>query len=120
MLISTLYLDGRKTCTIPADSTNADDKLDSCFRLNCPTIRARFPNAKENAGAGASTSGRAKRARPPADEGDGDDEDGGFEGTEDTDIADLARGVDALSPKPKSKGKSESSKVRLPKSRPKQ
>ncbi|KAN0126481.1 hypothetical protein V8E52_000121 [Russula decolorans] len=105
-----------KRARFRADSTNADDKLDSCLRLNCHNIRARFPNAKESVGAGASTSGRAKRARPPTDEGDGDDEDGGLEGTEDTDIAEIARGVDALSPKTKSKGKAKSkSKVRAPK-----
>jgi hypothetical protein len=57
--------------------------------------------------------GMESRARPPADEGDGDDEDGGFEGTEDTDVAEIApRGVDALSPntksKVKNKGKSKS------------
>src|SRR6267154_4153313 len=75
------------------------------LRLNCHNICARFPNTKENAGAGASTSGRAKRARPPADEGNGDDEDGSFEGTEDTDIAEIARGIDALIPKTKTKTK---------------
>ena len=121
LIIYPLYLyAARQTDTkrarFRADSTNADDKLDSCLRLNCHNIRARFPNIKENAGAGASTSGRAKRARPPTDEGDGDDEDGGLEGTEDTDIAEIARGVDALSPKPKSKGKGKSkSKARAPK-----
>ncbi|KAI0265477.1 hypothetical protein BGY98DRAFT_552002 [Russula aff. rugulosa BPL654] len=64
-----------KRARFRSDSTNADDKLDSCFELNCHNIRARFPKPKENArsGAGASTSGRAKRARPPTDEGDGDD-----------------------------------------------
>ena len=49
-------------------------------------------------GAGASTSGRAKRTCPPANEGDGNDKDGGFEGTRDTGIAEIARGVDTLSP----------------------
>jgi hypothetical protein len=59
--------------------------------------------------------GMESRARPPADEGNGEDEDGGFEGTEDTDVAEIApRGVDALSPnlnmksKVKNKGKSKS------------
>jgi hypothetical protein len=89
-----------------ADATHDDDKLESCFELNCHNIRARLRKAKASAGAGASTSGRgAKRARPPADEGEGDNEDGGTEGTEDTGIAEIARGVGALGPKSKTKGK---------------
>ena len=87
-----------------ADATHDDDKLDSCLWLNCHNIRARLPTKK--AGAGASTSGRAKRARPPLDEAEGDDEDGGTDGTGDTGIAEIARGVGALGPAPKSKGKS--------------
>jgi hypothetical protein len=81
------------------DSTNANDMLVSCLELNCHNIRAQFPSAKKNAGAGASTSGCAKRTHPPTDEGDGDseDEDGGFEGTEDTSIVE----IDAPSPKTK-------------------
>jgi hypothetical protein len=75
--------------------------LVSCLRLNCHNIRARLPNANT----GASTSGRAKRARPPLDEGEGDEEDGASEGTEDSSIPEIARGVGALGPKSKSKGK---------------
>ena len=87
-----------------ADATRDDDKLESCLWLNCHNIRARLPT--KTAGAGANTGGRAKRARPPPDEAEGDDEDGGTEGTGDTGIAEIARGVDALSPAPKIKGKS--------------
>ena len=102
-----------------ADATHDDDKLVSCLELNCHNIRARLRKAKADAKAeaeakakanakakaSASTSGRAKRARSPADEGEGDNEDGGTEGTEDTGIAEIARGVGALDPKSKSKGK---------------
>ncbi|KAN0126487.1 hypothetical protein V8E52_000127 [Russula decolorans] len=91
-----------KRARFRADSTKADNKLDSCLWLNCRNVRTRSSKAKKNAGAGASTSGRAKRARPPADE------DGGFEGTEDSDIVEIVRDVDTLSPKTKSKGKSKS------------
>lgn len=86
--------------------THWSSKLVSCFWRNCHNIRVRFPNTKENAGAVASTSGRAKCTHPPADEGDSDD---GFEGTvtevRDTDIAEIACGVDVLGPKTKGKGK---------------
>lgn len=102
-----------------ADATHDDDKLVSCLELNCHNIRARLRKAKADAKAeaeakakanakakaSASTSGRAKRARSPADEGEGDNEDGGTEGTEDTGIAEIARGVGALDPKSKSKSK---------------
>ena len=89
-----------KRARFRADSTHADDKLDSCFRLNCHNIRARLPNTS------ASTSGRAKRARPPPGKGDIDDDDGGSEGTEDTGIAEIAHGVRALGQqKGKGKGK---------------
>jgi hypothetical protein len=88
------------------------NKLVSCLELNCHNIRARLSKAKPR----ASTSGRAKRARPTANEGDGDDEDGGTEGKEDTVIAEIARGVSALGPKSKGKGKGKGSgNARAPK-----
>jgi hypothetical protein len=83
------------------DAESDDDKLISCFELNCHNVRTRFTNSKKKAGAGANTSGRAKPARPPADE-----EDGGFEGTEGINTAVIARRGDVLSPKTKTKGKS--------------
>lgn len=82
------------------DADTDDDKLESCFELNCHNIRAR---AKGNADAGASTSKRAKRTRPSADDDDG------FEGTEDTDLFGMARRIDAVTSKTKSKGKSKAS-----------
>jgi hypothetical protein len=48
-------------------------------------------------------SGRAKRVRPPLDEAEGDEEDGGSEGTGDTGIAEITRDVDA-GPGPEEQG----------------
>jgi hypothetical protein len=87
------------------DSTSDGDKLDSCLELNCRYIRARFPKAKKNAGARASTSGRAaKHTRPPAYEGDDDDDDeyGGSEAPRAPTPLDRTRVV-ALGPRTKSK-----------------
>ncbi|KAI0265825.1 hypothetical protein BC834DRAFT_154374 [Gloeopeniophorella convolvens] len=87
-----------KRARFRADSSPGDDKLVSCLRLNCHNIRAHLPR----------TSGRAKRARPaPAEDGAGDgddDDDAGSEGTEDTGIAEIARGVGSLGNKGKGKG----------------
>jgi hypothetical protein len=74
--------------------------LDSCIELNCHNVRTRLPAV------GASTSSR-KRARPSLGDDDVADEDhGGSEGTDDTGIAEIARGVGALGQKGKAgKGK---------------
>ena len=119
MLITALFLPrttqtDRKHARFRDDSTESDDQLVSCLELNCHNIRARLSKVKRSARAGASTSGRAKRARPTANEGDGDDEDGGMEGTKDTGIAEIARGDGVLGSKSKSKGKG-SGNARAPK-----
>ena len=87
------------------DAESDDDKLESCLSLKCHKIRARRPTTKTAATAGASTSGRAKRARPPSDEAEDYDEDGSSEDTGDTSGVEVARGVDALGPKSKGKAK---------------
>ena len=87
------------------DAESHDDKLESCLSLKCHKIRARCPTTKTAATAGASTSGRAKCARPPSDEAEDYDEDGSSEDTGDTSGVEVARGVDALGPKSKGKAK---------------
>ncbi|KAI0249985.1 hypothetical protein BJV78DRAFT_1223327 [Lactifluus subvellereus] len=90
-----------KRARFRADSTPAEDMLTSCLELNCHNVRARLPRAS------ASTSGRNKRARPSLGDGDAaDEDDGSSEGTADTGIAEIARGVGALGQKGKAgKGK---------------
>ncbi|KAH8982842.1 hypothetical protein EDB92DRAFT_1804287, partial [Lactarius akahatsu] len=92
-----------KRARFRADSTPANDMLDSCFRLNCHNIRARLPGARPRTS--SSTGGvRAKRARPPpgdlADD-DEDDDGNGSRYTEDSGIAEIARGVGAMGQKAK-------------------
>jgi hypothetical protein len=87
-----------KRARFRADSTPASDMLDSCFRLNCHNIRARLPGPSASAG---SSTGRVKRARPPpgdlADNDDDEDDDGNASRfTEDSGIAEIARGVGAM------------------------
>ena len=55
----------------------------------------------EKPGAGASTSGRAKCARPPLDEAEADDEDGGSEGMGDYSNVGIGCGVGVLNLKSK-------------------
>ncbi|KAH9053255.1 hypothetical protein EDB87DRAFT_1569468, partial [Lactarius vividus] len=94
-----------KRARFRADSTPANDMLDSCFRLNCHNIRARLPGARPHPS--SSTGGvRAKRARPPpgdlADNDDDEDDDGNASRyTEDSGIAEIARGVGAMGQKAK-------------------
>ncbi|KAH9164097.1 hypothetical protein EDB89DRAFT_2103205 [Lactarius sanguifluus] len=94
-----------KRARFRADSTPANDMLDSCFRLNCHNIRARLPGARPRTS--SSTGGvRAKRARPPpgdlADNDDDEDDDGNASRyTEDSGIAEIARGVGAMGQKAK-------------------
>jgi len=81
-----------------------DDKLVSCLELNCHNIRAQLQSAK----ASRSTGGRrAKRARPPSDEGDIADDVGAFAGTEDTGTgsAVIALTAPRAVPEKKDKGK---------------
>ncbi|KAI9467384.1 hypothetical protein BJY52DRAFT_1111901 [Lactarius psammicola] len=91
-----------KRARFRADSTPANDMLDSCFRLNCHNIRARLPGPSSSTGGG-----RVKRARPPpgdlADNDDDDDDDDGNASryTEDSGIAEIARGVGAMGQKSK-------------------
>ncbi|KAH9015801.1 hypothetical protein EDB85DRAFT_788438 [Lactarius pseudohatsudake] len=92
-----------KRARFRADSTPANDMLDSCFRLNCHNIRARLPGARPRTS--SSTGGvRAKRARPPpGDLADDDEDDDGNASryTEDSGIAEIARGVGAMGQKAK-------------------
>lgn len=79
-----------KRARFRADSTNSDDKLVSCLELNCRNTRARLPSIS------ASSSVRAKRARPPPAEDDDvghDYDDCGSVGTEGTGVAEIAHGV---------------------------
>ena len=103
------------------DAESGDDKLKTCLSLKCHKIRARRPTTKTAATAGASTSGRVKRARPPSDEAEDYEKDGGSEDTGDARGVEIARGVGALGPKSKGKGKGKaraSSKIDLMAERP--
>jgi len=91
-----------KRARFRADSTNTDDKLVSCYELNCRNIRARPKSTS------ASASGRAKRARPPPPSEDDvghDYDDCRSVVTDDTGIAEIAHGVGELGQKRKGKGK---------------
>ena len=81
--------------------------LESCFEHRCHKIRTRRPGPSPSAG--SSTGGvRMKRARPPpgdvADNDDDDDDDDGNASriTEDSGVAEIARGVGAMGQKSKS------------------
>src|SRR6266404_735528 len=84
-----------------ADASSDDDMLDSCFSLNCDNIRARPPRARSSA-----SGRRTKRACPtPRDMADDDDDDDGNASasryTEESGIAEIARGVGAMGQKGK-------------------
>lgn len=84
------------------DSTITDNKLVSCYELNCRNIRARPQSTS------ASTSGHAKRAcpLPPSEDDVGHDYDNCRSViTDDTSIAEIAHGVGKLGQKCKGKGK---------------
>ncbi|KAH9034781.1 hypothetical protein EDB84DRAFT_1269732 [Lactarius hengduanensis] len=102
-----------KRARFRADSTPANDMLDSCFRLNCHNIRARLPGVRPRTS--SSTGGvRAKRARPPpGDLADDDEDDDGNASryTEDSGIAEIARAAKPRrTPSPTRKPVSSSSK----------
>ncbi|KAI9507516.1 hypothetical protein F5148DRAFT_1204509, partial [Russula earlei] len=88
-----------KRARFRADATNIDDKLDSCFQLNCHNIRARLPKAS------SSGNGRAKPPPAPPSGGDIGDDEGASDGTEDTGIAKISHGVGAASPKGKARAR---------------
>lgn len=99
-----------KRVDFPEDVTSSDDSdsdSEACPRLKCRKIRAQRRATK----AGARTSGPAKRARSPADEAEGyDNDDGtGTDGTGDSSIVEIVRSVGALDPKSKGKGKARAS-----------
>jgi hypothetical protein len=84
------------------DSTITDNKLVSCYELNCCNIRARPQSTS------ASTSGHAKRAcpLPPSEDDVGHDYDNCRSViTDDTSIAEIAHGVGKLGQKCKGKAK---------------
>ncbi|KAH8982725.1 hypothetical protein EDB86DRAFT_2969449, partial [Lactarius hatsudake] len=80
-----------KRARFRADSTPANDMLDSCFRLNCHNIRARLPGARPRTS--SSTGG-------PNDD-DEDDDGNASRYTEDSGVAEIARGVGAMGQKAK-------------------
>ncbi|VDB91515.1 unnamed protein product [Peniophora sp. CBMAI 1063] len=88
-----------KRARFRADSTPTDDKLKSCLRLNCHGVRDALPR-------------RAKRRREqepdPAEVAD----DAASSGTEDSGVAEIARGVGALGKKPSTPRKAPKSRGR--------
>jgi hypothetical protein len=105
-----------KRARFRADSTTTDDKLVSCYELNCRNIRARPQSIS------ASASGRAKRARPPPPSEDDvghDYDDCRSVVTDDTGIAEIAHGVGELGQKRKGKGKANANSKGKARAKPK-
>ncbi|KAI0306809.1 hypothetical protein B0F90DRAFT_1556122, partial [Multifurca ochricompacta] len=79
-----MHTTDRKRARFRADSTLADDKLESCFQLNCRHIRSQLPSAKK-----ISSSSRAKRPRLSLADGDMADDDGISQGEENTGVVEI-------------------------------